>query len=82
MFDVMSLTHDCRQRSASCQGFVHGFLSDRGCELVRSLTLDTKGNGMLCRTWVTLLVELRVRVWVPRAEDTCGPRQVEADPSC
>lgn len=63
-------------------GCVHGFPSGRGCGLHRSLTLETEGNGMLCRTRVTLLVEPRVRVWVPRAGDTCGPRQVEADPSC
>lgn len=72
-----------RQARSECGREHHaGLPLGTGRGLLRSLTLKTEGNGKLCRTRVTLLVESRVWVWVPRAGDTCGPRQMEADPSC
>lgn len=57
-------------------------LGARGVDLAGHLHLRWKVTVSRCRTQVTLLVESCVRVWVPRAGDTCGLRQVETDPSC
>ncbi|MPC08037.1 hypothetical protein E2C01_000608 [Portunus trituberculatus] len=75
-------THGGKRGVSVAGSIMQGFPWGMGRGLLRSLTLKTEGNGMLCRTRITLLVESRVWVWVPRARDTCGPRQVEADPSC
>ena len=75
-------THGGRRAVSVAGSIMQGFPSGTGRGLLRSLTLKMEGNGLLCRTRVTLLVESRVWMWVPQAGYTCGPRQVETDPTC